>query len=384
MLNVLCIYPGINKEVNDVAQLLIFLKKSGLDLSVITARSNRSKSVDTSPRYESMDGIGIYRLFDSFSEMVWFPDLLLRRTLSLARDLKPDLTFCSQELNMRIAVNLKKALRIPIVLLSEFVGDLAAGKSRSKKMSFLMQCLGVPYGSAYWEWLTKWSDAIITCDPQDRVDLITQSKWAIPVFYIPWCNQLPEDYSPASDRISGRGMYAGALSGFKNSKEFLETIPLIMEKTSTSEFIFLGGGDTSIIHLLREKYGSKIKYVRGMPRTKALELLSSCSFAYTPVKRGGWGFIGDCWATKTPLVMTHNEYCAKSSIDSLVVNRTEIDTGISRILTNNALCKTLQENGYLHYLREHTAAAVGKPIIEIMRRVLDHEDGPTRVQNNAS
>ena len=156
--------------------------------------------------------------------------------------------------------------------------------------NFLWQAVGIPYGRAYWKWLSKWSESIITCNPKDQTILGKLSASGTPVYYIPWCNQLPEDYSPAKERSPSRAIYVGAFSKFKNTDEFLETIPILLNKTATKEFVFVGGGRIGVIDTLRKRYGSQIKHVIGMTRTKVLELLSSSTYAYTPVTKGWMGF----------------------------------------------------------------------------------------------
>jgi glycosyltransferase involved in cell wall biosynthesis len=371
-MRIFCIYPGLNKEVNDVAQLIIYLKRSGNDVCVVTARSgSRDKGIAESQTHEIMDGVSVYRLYDSFDQMIWLPNIFFHRVLKVAQQFRPDVIFCSQQNNMRIAVGLKKRLRIPLVLLVETASDVVSGRSGGKASHFLWQAFGIPYGRSYWRWLSKWSEAIITCNPNDQGILDKLSVLETPVHYVPWCTQLPEDFSPAEERVPDRAVYVGGFSKFKNTEEFRKTIPIVMTKTATKEFVLVGSGDIEVIEALKKRYGSTVKHVVHMSRKQALELLTSCAYGYTPVKKGGWGFIGECWATKTPLVMTHSEYCAQNLIDSVVVSPEQIDTGISLILNDTGFCKNLQENGYGHYLREHSAAAVGRRLIDVFESVSD-------------
>jgi glycosyltransferase involved in cell wall biosynthesis len=345
----------------------------GLEITIVTAQTNPSKSIDRSPRYEPMDGIQVYRPYKNTFEMTFFPERHISEVLRIANKFNPDVIFCSQQQNMRIAVKLRKHLGVPIVLLVEVASAIALGKSRSKLFSLAMQIQGIPYGRAYWQWLCKWSDAIITCYPKDKYVLNELSTMDTPVFYVPWPNQLPQEYTPANSRFKGRAMYAGAFSRLKNTDEFLETIPLLMERTPTEEFIFVGSGDLRVIAELKKKYGSKIRHIIKLSRNETLELLSSCYYAYTPAKIGGWGFIGECWATKTPLVMTHNDYCARKGVDTLVIGAADIDIAVNKIYDDQLLYESLRENGYKHYLEEHSAASIGEKLVDILTTV--HEFG---------
>src|SRR5450759_4202262 len=105
----------MNKLVNDNAYMLIRLRDKGVKLAIVTGRSMDLKGEGNLPTYENMDGIPIHRLYENLQDMFLFPHKGLSKILEIAGDLKPDLIFCSQELNMRLALLIQKSLKKPIV-----------------------------------------------------------------------------------------------------------------------------------------------------------------------------------------------------------------------------------------------------------------------------
>ena len=78
------------------------------------------------------------------------------------------------------------------------------------------------------------------------------------------------------------------------------------------------GPHAEIIKKLQKVTSGAVKYIPELPRIEALRLIASSYYAYTPVAKGGWGFIGDCWSVKTPIVMTHNDDYVINGVNALV------------------------------------------------------------------
>jgi glycosyltransferase involved in cell wall biosynthesis len=192
-----------------------------------------------------------------------------------------------------------------------------------------------------------------------------------PVFYLPWPSYVPSDFKHGSTRETGRGVYVGSLYPFKNTQEFEKTLPLILEKSKTQQFIVVGPGPQApIIKKLEQQYGQAIRHINQLPRTEALKLISSSYYAYSPVKIGGWGFIGDCWSTGTPLVMTHNDDYVINNVNALVAsNEDDLVVNINRLYEDTKLYQTLQTNGYAEH-EKRKADAVGDKLYSILKKVL--------------
>jgi glycosyltransferase involved in cell wall biosynthesis len=362
----------MNKQANDNAFMLTRLHDRGIQVAVIAGRSMGLKGSGSLPIYENMDGIAIHRLYKSPYDMFLFPNKALSKVINVARELNPDLIFCSQELNMRLALSVQKVLKKPIVLLVEDAGRIFSGEAyTSLKIKCIMNVFGIPSsGPGFWSWLCEKSAALITCHPRDQENLFTLSKHQKPVYYLPWPSQIPE-MEPSEVREKNKGIYVGSLYPFKNTNEFEWALPLILEKTKTEQFIVVGpGSHVPLIMKLKEKYGDAICYIDHMPRSEVMKLICSCYYAYTPVKTGGWGFIGDCWSMRTPVVMTHNDSYVIDNVNALVAEgENGLLTNINRLYEDAALYKRLQSAGFEEY-EKRKSTVVGDYLYNILTSVV--------------
>jgi glycosyltransferase involved in cell wall biosynthesis len=330
--------------------MLIALQDKNVKMSVIASKSLLLKGKGSLPEYSNMEGIHIHRLYRNNYDIFVFPRRKLKKALDIARDLKPDLIFSSGELNMRLALLLQKSLKVPIVLLVEDAGILDSGEMHSSiKMKSVMQLLRLPTGPSFWNWLCKKASAIITCHPRDIANLEKLSRYGKPIYYAPWPTYIPPNLNSSIKRHKFRGVYVGSLEPFKNTQEFEHTLPRVLKETQTKEFIVVGPGAHAkiIINLQKETKGS-IRYIPELPRGQALELIASSYYAYTPVIKGGWGFIGDCWSMGTPVIMTHSDdRYVTNNVNALVSqNENGLTASINQLYTNPELFRELQQNGY--------------------------------------
>jgi hypothetical protein len=137
---------------------------------------------------------------------------------------------------------------------------------------------------------------------------------------------------------------------------------VILRETETKQFIIVGlGPHVPIIKKLKEQYDQRIIHINQLPRDEALKLISNCFYAYTPVITGGWGFVGDCWSMKTPIVMTHNDNYVINSKNALVANDiNELIKNINLLYKQQHLYETLQNNGYEEYTNRSAKAVADK------------------------
>lgn len=114
------------------------------------------------------------------------------------------------------------------------------------------------------------------------------------------------------------------------------------------EFVVVGPGPhAEIIEELQKKTRGTVKYIRELPKTQALQLIAASHYAYTPVVKGGWGFINDCWSVKTPIVMTHNDNYVTNRVNALVAeNENALTENINLLYDDPNLFERLQINGY--------------------------------------
>jgi glycosyltransferase involved in cell wall biosynthesis len=349
-MNVLCIFPGMIKSRNDNAFVLTRLREKGVKLAVITGKSLDLKGVGQLPGYEEMDGIPIFRLYRNPRSMFVYPQEKLSSVLQIVNNLKPDVIFCSQEMNIRLAMAVKRYINVPIVLLVEDGGRILSGEVKLGVFNrTLMPFFGLSNGPLLWQWLCQRVSALITCHPRDKAYLKKLAQYGKPVYYLPWPTHLPDNFRFPSSRKEDRGVYVGSLYPFKNTQEFKKTLPRIIKETHTREFIVVGPGPhANLIKKLENQNPNTIRYVRELSRTNALSLIASSKYAYTPVVRGGWGFIGDCWSMKTPIVMSSNDGYVIDSENALVAdNEDALIANINRLYEEPALFKKLQEKGFI-------------------------------------
>lgn len=370
-MKVLAIYPALNPKVNDIAHALAYLARQGFSVRVITAKSNKSKSSVDSVECEDFDGVRIHRPYDSFfPEMILWPRNKTPQIESVLREFIPDVILCSQEFSVNLGLIIKKILgdKPKMVVISEFAGELADRGYQGLVANLIFPLAGMPRGRRFWGWLKRQTDAVITCYPFDQHRLGDLGSDGKPVYYAPWCNELPPDIQSADERDKELAVYIGTFSQWKNTDEFEKLVPEIINRTSTKKFIFVGKGRTRVLETLRRKYGQSIGHIPGLPRKEALEILSKAYYGITPVKRGGWGFYGDCWGLKTPVVSLYNDYDLHHLGDAIVGYSVDgVIEGINQLQNNPILYKAIQAKGVQRYLQNHTSAAVGT----IYKQVID-------------
>ena len=373
-MKILAIYPGFDPDVNDIAQALIHISNQGHEVRVITAQKTPSKSRISKQMIEKSSGITIYRPFSSFNPDMLFLKVLKKEEIKeILQGYEPDILLCSQVFTISLGLYLKRILKInvPIVVVSEFSGDLADKGYGGIVANVLFPLIGMPRGKNFWPWLCKQSDAIIACYPGDIERLDELCQYGVSTYHVPWCNQLPDGFEALPKKEKDLAVYIGTFSKWKNTDYFEIMIPAILDNTPTNTIQFVGSGKVEVIKNLKNKFGNRIEHLNGLPRKEALQLLSNAFYGITPIKRGGWGFIGDCWAVKTPLVCVHNDYRLNNRIDAIVGNNIQgLISGINALYENPQLYQDIQENGFNRYFHNHSAEAVGKKYEQVLKNTI--------------
>ena len=379
IVNVLVLAPVMSKDLCEDYYVYTRLHEKGVNLAFVTSKSLGARgNYARPPVFENTDGFPIYRLYDNFknfNEIGFFPQRKLDQVLRIAIELKPDLILCHLAENMRLALELQKYLKTPIVLHVEIASNIAESKFvGGLQTRFAHVLMGQPItGHAYWSWLCEKADAIITSEPGDKKLLHSLSKHGKPLFYLPWPAHIPEDCKLPNSKNTLRAIYAGTLLPNKNTQEFEWIIPLILQKTPTKEFVVIGtGSHEPIIRKLKEKYGSAIVHIPALPRCEILKLIAGSYYAFTPVKEGGWGFLGDCWGTRTPLFMLSNVFLSKTLDICVAKTKDELVEKINRIYSDSLFYQQIQEAGYNMY-NMRSADAVGDELFSILQRTLEQQ-----------
>jgi glycosyltransferase involved in cell wall biosynthesis len=374
-MRILAFYPYLNPVVNDIAHAMIFLAQKGHQVHVIAARANRAKSTQDEIEYEMSQGVHIYRPFAHFfPEMIVYPTPGLRELRDRIAAFRPDILLCSQQYTIRAGLVLKRmlSLDVPIVVACEFAKELADNGYQGILGNLIYPMVGLPRGKRFWPWLCRQANAIITSYPGDVGHLDELSAFGTPVRFVPWCNELPPEFQPAPERERDLTMFVGRFSPWKNTDALLEMVSLILGETATRRVVLVGRGRTQVVDTLKRQFGSAVEHIPGLPRGEALSRLSAAYYGITPVKRGGWGFIGDCWAVRTPLVTLFNDYELQHRKDSILGgDLTGLVEGIQSLYAEPHLYQSLQEGGYRRYVRDHSASAVGSRYEMVLEETLE-------------
>lgn len=360
------IYPGLNFQFDDVAQVLLELRKRGNQICVLAGRSLGLKGEGYAPRFEVYNGIEVHRIFKNFNEQASYPVKKNKRIYAIVRKFEPDIIFCCHQKNMWIARMIKNLYKLPIILSVEYAYnpfELLGKKERWWLKKGPVQLLA----NLYWRWLCTNADAIITANPQEKKQLVYISRFGTPVYHVPWCHHIPADINECNKR-KPRGIYVGSLIKRKNVEEFKQTIPLILNNTATKEFYIIGPErDVNVVESLKKQLDLKIYYKKFVQRKEALNLIATSFFAYSPVISGGWGFIGDCWGVGVPVVTTHQtEYDLKNGMDALIAYPSEIHRAVNKLYRNKNLYAKLVSNG-----KERHTAHTAKVIADKYERVFN-------------
>ncbi len=399
-MKILLLTPGINKKFNDNYHAYKYIAENGHMILAISNVENilKGAGVEFSPEVERDGNISIYRAFKTLKEQRTC--YLAMRKYSVIKNIvekfNPDIIFCENNINMPLAVKLKKDFHIPIVLRLEFLFDwnnpydiighqkfihsprLQSGLSISLQetagfslRSFIKNkitggVLGKITGFLFWKWLCRHSDVIISHYPGDQkkiAELLRHGKQAV---YIPWPGkELVFEEGRIRDR--GRAVFIGSFDAHKNFNEFKKVLPELFSKTPVKEFYFVGSGHyLYIVDELRRLFPDKIKHISSMARDECLKLISSSYFCYSPAVRGGWGFIGDAWATKTPIVVTCNHYNFNDGVDSIVADTKKIVERINRLYNDSAYYEKISIGGYKRFIDNHSAEKVGQKYLDII------------------
>jgi len=319
-----------------------------------------------------MNGIKINRIYKDFKEQTSIPVKKFDKVRSIVSECKPDIIFCSQQKNMIIAKKISKEFEVPILLLVENAYDhnhpyrlIGIVKRKYIKNEKLANFIALKY----WKWLCRHASSIITCNPHDIDNLGQLSFYGKKVHYIPWPS-FPTYSKDISNRRNQCGVHIGALTEHKNIPEFKETLPLLLDRTPIEKFYFVGSGkDLHIINNLKLKYPMQVVHIPKLNRNEALELIANSYFGYSPAKHGAWGFIEDCWAMRTPIIVTTNHYKFQNKTDALVTTKEKIADAVSSLFRDIYLYRKLQEGGLQRFQNFHHAYKVGEKYLNILNEI---------------
>ncbi len=379
-MNILLLTPGINKKFNDNYHAYQSIAENNHSILAISNMENilKGAGVELSPEVEFDGNISIFRIFKTLKEQRTCYLAIKKYSVikKIVKRYNPDIIFCENSFNMPIAVKIKKDFHIPIVLRLEFLFNWdrpydIIGHQKFLKNKITGDMLGKIAGFLYWKWACYYSNEIITHYPDDQkkaAELLRHRKQAI---YIPWPGK-ELAFKEEIARHQNQAVFIGSFDAHKNLNEFKTVLPELFSKTPLKEFYFVGSGHYSyIVDELQKLFPDRIKHISAMPRDECLKLISSSYFCYSPAVRGGWGFIGDAWATKTPIVVRYNHYNFNDGIDSIVADAERIIEQINRLYNDSVYYEKIAVGGYRRFKDNNNAEKVGQKYLDVCSKALN-------------
>ena len=377
-MNILLLSHGINKKYNDNYYAYSHMCNLGDNILAITQRENINKGnrAEISPEFESDGNLKIYRLFDTVKQQksILSNIFLYYKIKKIVSEFKPNIIFCEELGNMMLAIKIKKDFNIPIVLRAEFLYDKKYPyRTMGRTLKFFKNrltgdYLGIAIGNSIWNLACNHSSAVISCYFGDVSKSNCLEKKSF--HYVPWAtSSLNVNY--INKRVKNRAIFIGSFDRHKNLKELNETLPLLFQYTPLQEFWIVGDGeDLDVVNNLKSIYPNKIRHISSLSRAECLELVRDSYFTYSPAIRGGWGFIGDSWAMKTPVLVTHNHYDFRDGIDSIVTSPSKIVDRVIELYKDDILFNKISNGAYDRYVENYTAESVGLRYHNICMSVL--------------
>jgi len=378
-MNILLISPGVNNKYNDNYYAYSHMCNSGDNILAITQRENINKGgrADFSPEIEIDGNFKIFRIFKTLKHQksLFHNVISYYKVKKLLLKFKPDIIFCEELSSMILALMVKKHFNIPVVLRVEFFFDINYPFRTMGRILNLFRnritgdYLSILLGSFLWRLACKHSNAVISCYFEDLAKLNSNNNSYF--HYVPWPTSCPEITGKVC-KVNKRGVFIGSFDSHKNLNEFLQTLPLLFKNTPLQEFWIVGTGDNlDIINKLKFLYPDKIKHIKSLSRNECLELIRNSYFSYSPALRGGWGFIGDSWAMRTPVVVTHNHYNFHDGVDSILTSPDLIVDRVNLLYSDVNLYNKILKGGFNRYMNNHTAESVGEHFRVICRSVIN-------------
>lgn len=378
-MRILLISPGIDKRFSDIYHVYRYIAEQGHPVTVVSVRHDRLKTggAEHSPLYERDGNLTIHRIFEDSRAMRQTVYLLrkLPEIRNIIHEFKPDIVLSDTPFATNLIwLGLFRALRLPLVTRVEFFHAKHRSPGFARGQRHLERITGGKriYDTLCllnWRSVCYHSAAIISCHHGDRDRHVPQ----VHTCYIPWPSEVPPGIHIMTDRTrkAKRIIFIGALDEHKRIKIFLKTMPLIFAHTPIEEFWVVGSGrDFPVIHALEAQYPGRIIHHPFLERDRCLALISESLFGYSPARWGAWGFIGDCWAVGTPVIVTSNHYNFNDDVDAIVAEDDMIVPRLNAIMQQPEAYRRIAENGRKRFLDDHSARGISDKFIEVCRCVL--------------
>lgn len=369
-MRILVVLPALNLEVNDIGQALKWIAENGHEVVCLAARSNPSKSIHQSPSVSVHGNLRILRPWRNYESGARFPSVAAGLARRAIRAENFDVILCVQDFNfplVRWYLSLSD-LEIPVAVLLEQAWRAATSEIADTITQLAHRMQSLPHGPAFYRWVAQSADAIITCDPADVDRLGDLKTFNSKTEYVPWCTD-PGWRRSKSDGEPGTGIFAGAFAPNKNPKELLSVARRLLEETPTNRFLLV---TSRLPKSLRAQWGAELdgrfELESGLTLLEVAKLIERSQYGISAASVGGWGFIGNCWAMETPVVLLHPNGFVRAQDSTL--KAWEFDSpskAVAELLSDEGLSARIRRNGLRVFEENHSARAVGGRLLEVLK-----------------
>jgi glycosyltransferase involved in cell wall biosynthesis len=372
-LRILAIIPALNLEVNDIGQALSWIANQGNDVLCLAARQNPSKSRVKSASRETLAGLTIVRPWTSYELPAEAPELAAMLALRALPREGYDVVLCIQDYNLPLARRIQRirGSRAPTVVLVEQAGRLATSEVSNTRLQLSHRLHGFRSRPEFFKWVAASCQMVITCDPSDLGRMESLQNLGSRVEYVPWCTD-PGCRRAGDGHDEGTAIYAGSLTRNKNPDTLLAVARRLIEESVIHRFtLVLPTGKGATIDRWKSALGTKLSLHSSLDLGAVAKLIERAQFGLTAASPGGWGFIGNCWALKTPVVMLEpNEFLTEPSAAFEAWRHPDPLDALSQFVRTSDRQLIVQNAGYEVFERFHSARAVGERIIGALRSVV--------------
>jgi glycosyltransferase involved in cell wall biosynthesis len=369
-MKILAIFPGLNPKYDDLAHAIQELVTLGHQVMVLAARTSELKSKEVGELLEEVEGVSYYRPFFTAREMVENGLNLSAEIVATVKAFAPEAIFASSFRGLKVARGLAlSGVKAPTLMRVEHLDPIQAIYGRRYYLG--IPWLGRMLGRAKWRAHARHMQGVVTTNAADLYQAQAYSYLGDRVFFAPHCNQLPRLRDEGVSRDRGLMIYVGSLIRDKLCERWSVSVEQIFDKTPVERFQIIGDGPfRHVVESLKARFGNRIEHVVSLPRSEALERLLTACFAYTEAIYG-WGFIGDCWATGTPLLAPNSTYGLVRNYDALMPMSVEqMLKDINRLYVDDKLYQALSANGLRRYQSNHTSSIVAAHYDSALRSIV--------------
>lgn len=359
-MRILVILPVLG-EANSIRHLLTSLQVE--KIKVLTSRSGGEKSRKALVDYEILDGLEIHRITPHYNDFSgWRRGIIANRDKII--DFKPDIIFFGTWHLRKVASNINKytTTKAKLICLTEYYSNL------ERFIGYRRYYLGLPFLKRLVASVIKLR-LLLSCKMILCSDLLENENKRLRV--LPWCNQIENlgELIPYAHRRN-TFVFAGSLTGLTINSSFFEMLNFLLLKFPHYQCDIIGDGiKRPQIEEFAKDYSNRIRLHGQLKRDDVLKIIGNSKYAILATREGGWGFIGECFALGTPIIVSSNHYRFNLNIDSFVFR--DIETDMSILLNAIGQYDSNSQASRNRYLQDHSKNAVSRKLNQYFLEVYD-------------